>query len=48
MEPDFLNVILLKYDKSYAKVDLIRHNENITNFIDGKYMLRIHKVKAGG
>lgn len=47
MEPNLLNNILLQYDMPYAKADFIRHNENMTYCIDGKYLLRIHKSKLG-
>lgn len=47
IESDLLRDILVQYDMPDARVDLIRHNENMTYCIEEKYLLRIHKSKPG-
>lgn len=38
---------LEQYGMSNGQAELIRHNENMTYCIDGRYLLRIHKSKEG-
>ena len=42
-----LKEALLHYNMSHARVELIRHNENITYCGKRKYLLRMHKSKEG-
>ena len=46
-ELDLLNEVSIQYGIPCAKIELIRHNENMTYCIDGMYLLRVHKPKAG-
>ncbi|MDF2845950.1 MAG: hypothetical protein K0R00_4376 [Herbinix sp.] len=46
-EADLLNEVSVRYGLPCAKIELIRHNENITYCIDNKYLLRVHKSKSG-
>ncbi len=46
-ELNLLDNALQLYGMTGAKAELIRHNENMTYCIDDKFLLRIHKSKAG-
>ncbi len=46
-ELDLLDDALQRYGMTSAKVELIRHNENMTYCIDDNFLLRIHKSKDG-
>lgn len=46
-ELDLLNEVSMKYGIPCTKIELIRHNENMTYCINDKYLLRVHKSKAG-
>lgn len=46
-ELELLSHISLQYNIPCKKVQLIRHNENMTYCIDDTYLLRIHKSKPG-
>ena len=47
MMPDYLAEALLQYGMPDAQAELIRHNENMTFRVDGRYLLRIHQHAEG-
>lgn len=47
MTLDYLKETLLQYGMQDASAELIRHNENMTFKVDGRYLLRIHKHVEG-
>ena len=46
-ENELVQAALQEYGMTGEKAKLIRHNENLTYCVDGKYLLRIHKPKSG-
>ena len=44
---DILSEALQRYGLIDVKIELIRHNENMTYCIDNEFLLRIHKSKTG-
>jgi Ser/Thr protein kinase RdoA (MazF antagonist) len=47
MYQELIEEVLGKYGMTGAKTELIRHNENMTYQVAGKYLLRIHKHAEG-
>ena len=47
MVQKYIDEALFHYNMQGATTKLIRHNENITVQVDGKYLLRVHKHVDG-